>query len=283
MPRLFALVPEVDDVQAIRDEAKNKKWVPFNELLALPERLLEDAKKRFCNGSGKKPVAMALAFRNSLLMTWLVHLAWRQRNLRELKFGPREQGGNLFKCALDPLATIARPDWAEELLQQNPREELWQVYFRPEETKTGHAVHIILPRHLGPPLEEYVRDYRPLLVKGTDPGFLFLNSEGRPLSANRMDDLVESLTLRFVGRRVNPHLVRDIFALSWLEEHPEDYLTLSKILWHRSIETTLRIYGTKFNESHGVRRAEQWLEERLKRDAGGAGKPENGPAGKKNG
>jgi len=51
-------------------------------------------------------------------------------------------------------------------------------------------------------------------------------------------------------------------AVKWLEEHPEDYLTVSKILWHRNIQTTLRIYGRNFDESHGVRRMEAWLEDR---------------------
>jgi hypothetical protein len=59
-------------------------------------------------------------------------------------------------------------------------------------------------------------------------------------------------------------LVRDILAFKWLEDHPEDYLTLSKDLWHRSIETTLEIYGCKFDESHGLRRVEKWLDSRDK-------------------
>jgi integrase len=58
------------------------------------------------------------------------------------------------------------------------------------------------------------------------------------------------------------HLFRDIFAVKWLEQNPEDYLTLSKLLWHRNIRTTLRIYGRNFDESYGVRRAEEWLEKR---------------------
>src|SRR5579859_7910492 len=70
--------------------------------------------------------------------------------------------------------------------------------------------------------------------------------------------------MRYTGRRVNPHLLRDIFAVKWLEDHPEDYLTLSKILWHRNIQTTLQIYGAGFDESHGARRVDDWREQRRK-------------------
>ena len=65
-----------------------------------------------------------------------------------------------------------------------------------------------------------------------------------------------------VGRQVNPHVFRDIFDVQSLQDHPEDYLTLSKILWHRDINTTPQIYGAGLDESHGARRVEQWLDER---------------------
>ena len=57
------------------------------------------------------------------------------------------------------------------------------------------------------------------------------------------------MTAHYAGRRATPHLFRDIFAVKYLEERPEDYLTLSKILWHRNIQNTLRIYGARFDES----------------------------------
>ena len=75
-----------------------------------------------------------------------------------------------------------------------------------------------------------------------------------------MVDVVSELTRRYKQRRVTPHLFRDILAFKWLDGHPEDYLTLSKVLWHRDINTTLRIYGCKFDESHGLRRVEEWLD-----------------------
>jgi hypothetical protein len=76
-------------------------------------------------------------------------------------------------------------------------------------------------------------------------------------------ELFSALTLRYKGRRVTPHIFRDIFAFRWLESHPEDYLTVSKALWHRDINTTLRIYGSRFDESHGVMRVEEWLDGRV--------------------
>jgi len=73
---------------------------------------------------------------------------------------------------------------------------------------------------------------------------------------------VSDLTLRYGGRRVTPHLFRDIVAYAWLKAHPKDFLTLSKMLWHKSIATTIKYYGGRFNYSTAVLAMEEWLVER---------------------
>jgi len=55
-------------------------------------------------------------------------------------------------------------------------------------------------------------------------------------------------------------MFRDIFASWWLEKHPEDYLMVSKKLWHKNIQTTLRSYATKFDESQADCRVEECVD-----------------------
>ena len=204
----------------------------------------------------------ALIYQEMLIMSWLLTLPWRQRNVREMKLGPIEDGGNLGKSRVPPLATLAKPGWVEEALRANPRAEFWQFYFRSEETKTHHTVHAFLPKQLVPLVEEFLEHYRPYLIRDHDPKTLFITSRGTAFTEDTLRNLVGQITLRYTGRRLNPHLLRDVFAVKWLEGHPEDYLTLSKILWHQDVNTTIRIYGRNFDESHGARRVEQWLEGR---------------------
>ena len=82
------------------------------------------------------------------------------------------------------------------------------------------------------------------------------------MSVINVDNVVTTMTYQFGGTRVTPHLFRDIVAFAWLKAHPKDYLTLSKMLWHSNINTTIQIYGSQFNESSGVCAMESWLEER---------------------
>jgi integrase len=74
--------------------------------------------------------------------------------------------------------------------------------------------------------------------------------------------LVRNITLRYTGRAVNPHLFRDIFAVQWLRENARDYLTLSKILWHQDVKTTIDLYAQYFDEAGGAVGAAKWLEQR---------------------
>ena len=257
IPGLISQLPQDVDTRL----AKERRWVDYYDLVKIPDRIRRGGEKIPDLDKASK----AASVRNALLIAWLTTLPWRQRNIRECKVLAFADGGNLFKEVIPAHSTMAKSPWVQERLRLNPDETFWQFHFRPEETKTGNRVRAILPRQLVGPLEEYLAYHRPFLLSGAeDPHTLFLNLHGHPWSSTRVQQIVEHLTFRYVGRRVNPHLFRDIFAVQWLDEHPEDYLTLSKILWHSNIQTTLRIYGRNFDESHGARRVEEWLDARKK-------------------
>jgi hypothetical protein len=242
-------------------DRKESRWVSYSVLAQVPEQIRHDARHTVSLNESSE----ALMFRNALLLSWLTTLPWRQRNIRECKVMPLKAGGNLYKEIIPP-TTIAKPKWVLERLKHNPKESFWQFCFRPEETKTGNMVRAILPIQLVAPLEEYLNRHRPILVHGFDFHNLFLRAIGRPFTGTTLEELVVNVTRKYTGRPVNPHLFRDIFALQWLTDHPGDYLTLSKILWHRNIQTTLRIYGAGFDESYGALGVETWLHERNSKD-----------------
>src|ERR1019366_9525124 len=84
--------------------------------------------------------------------------------------------------------------------------------------------------------------------------------EGQPLTVQTINLLVGKLTLRYAQKRVTPHRFRDAFAYWWLEQFPQDYLTVSKKLWHRSVQITLDVYGCRFDESQADCRIEEYAE-----------------------
>ena len=247
-------LPEDDTVA--RAARKAKKKVAYDVLLTVPQ-LIRGSRVKRCSD----PKQAAWVAHDELLMAWITTLPWRQRNIRECRIGDPGRSNIFFAALSGPGSVhIARPEWVQKALTTTPHQGFWQFYFLPEETKTAHEVRGILPRRLIPLLEQYIAQHRPLLVvPGRDPATLFLNRDGGALDQPRMTDLVAELTLRHTGVRVTPHIIRDIFAFAWLEAHPEDFLTLSKILWHQDVKYTLRVYGSDYDESNGARSIDQWL------------------------
>ena len=96
-------------------------------------------------------------------------------------------------------------------------------------------------------LEEYLLHRSALLpADQPDPGTLFLTNAGNAMDCSTIRDRIEELPSRYVGVAVSPHLFRDIVAYEWLKAHPEDFLTLSKLLFimeHKDVcrETERRV------------------------------------------
>ncbi len=208
------------------------------------------------------PTEIALMVMYELLILWLTHLPWRQRNLRECKLMAEESGGNLFKAPRPDSATMDVPAYVGEAMKENPKATFWQIYFREEEIKVGSmVVRMVVPRALVALLEEYIQYHRPVLVgSGPDPGTLFVTESGTAFNQEQIHELVTRLTYRYNGRSVNPHLFRDIFATYWLKKHPAEISVVSRALWHSNIQTTIDKYAWAFDQSHAQARIEEYLE-----------------------
>ena len=70
---------------------------------------------------------------------------------------------------------------------------------------------------------------------------LFLNSEGKPLTKNRLDSLMQHYGKKagLAGVRCSPHTLRHTFAISYLR-NGGDVFSLQRILGHSSLEMTRR-------------------------------------------
>lgn len=242
--------------EAVLKKRRAERVLEYAVIEKIPQMLRAQRPKAAKKGHKK----LAVLVRDELLIRWFSVLPWRQRNVRECRIsGPNP---NLFKAPVPAITTIDMPPWAVAERKHNPNAEFWQFHFSEEETKTGCVVDALLPRQLIEPLEEYLSTFRGHLISGTDPGTLFLNQVGKPMSADQVTGVVATIMLRHGGRLVTPHKFRDVVAFAWLKAHPKDYLTLSKMLWHASPKEVIKTYGSLFNESSGVCSMEAWLDER---------------------
>ncbi len=242
-----------EDSASERHQRKAQKCLPYDVLCTVPDRI-----KAIRERTAADQTRASWLVHDELLIRFFLTLAWRQRNVRECRLGTPEED-NLFFAGVPQMIHVARPAWMDEALAHDPQQCFWQFFFREDETKIGRSVRGFLPRTLVPLLGDYIQNHRPKLVGPTGTKTLFVNRDGGPLDIGAMSQMVSELVLKHAGKWVTPHRFRDSFAYAWLEVHPRDYLTLSKILWHQTIETTLRDYGAQFDESNGICAADEWL------------------------
>jgi hypothetical protein len=107
--------------------------------------------------------------------------------VRECRIGGSSP--NLFKARIPPFNDIEKPEWVIREEQENPEAEFWQFKFSTEETKTGIDVKALLPRQLIGILDEFLKDFRSQLLKGSDPETLLINDGGTQMSKGQMTRL----------------------------------------------------------------------------------------------
>jgi integrase len=254
---LLDSIPLEDDSE--RRKRKAVKYVSYDELEAIPAKI-RAFREAYEKKRKQSPTKIAQLAMEELIFRWFLVFPWRQRNLREcLVSGPAP---NLFKARIPPISTLDKPHWIEEIQAEDPAAEFWQISFSPSGTKTHIPVDLFLPRHLIQPLEEYLREYRPLMLNGKDTCTLFVTPRGKRMRSDQVGKVIGHWTTLFASNRTTPHVIRDSVAYKWLKVHPMDFLTLSKILWHKNIQTTIRTYGARFNESSGACAMEEWLGQR---------------------
>lgn len=235
-----------ESLEALRIR-KDRKCAPYEMLWQAPKAIATQREQE----TDLSPVDRAWLLHDELLITLLLLLPWRQRNIREcgihlparVNFLTAELPESLKKSPF-------LPKWAKEELQENPNQTFLQFSFVESETKTRRAVRGLIPRELINPIEMYLEHRPHLIVSGKDPGTLFLNRSRKAMRAQDVTNLVATLTLKHIGRKITPHVFRDIYAEHFLD-NGGSLEELQQHLWHRSLMTTWR-YCRRFNASHGA-------------------------------
>src|SRR5262249_26957192 len=144
-----------------------------------------------------------------LVLKLIVRIPLRQRNIREMKL--------------------------DKNLYQDPTDGHWHIHFAGEELKIesrGHkgknVYHIDVTKYAPgfiPPLEEFLKDFRPLLPNADTDPHLLLTKYGTPYDARALyREIADTVALR-TKRRFYIHLIRTIWATEYLKEHPGDHVT----------------------------------------------------------
>jgi len=91
-------------------------------------------------------------------------------------------------------------------------------------------------------IDEYVHEFRPALLRGTNASWLFPGEGGQPKNKLLFSKQITERIQKAVGLRITPHQFRHAAAAIYLKHHPGEYETVRRLLGHRDIQTTIRFY-----------------------------------------
>jgi integrase/recombinase XerD len=128
------------------------------------------------------------------------------------------------------------------------RGDTWWIDIPAEESKTREPIEMPLPQELTAAIDDYLRDYRPILCRrqgrwAVEIGnALWVSTDGSPMRDRSAHDRITERTRAAFGHPINPHLFRDCVATSIAEDDPDHFEIAARLLGHRSLRTTERYY-----------------------------------------
>jgi integrase len=104
-------------------------------------------------------------------------------------------------------------------------------------------------------IDEYIHEFRPTLVRGSNAGWLFPGAAGETKTASMFSIQITERIQKATGVRITVHQFRHACAAIYLGHFPGDYETVRRLLGHRNIQTTINFYcgleTTQANETFG--------------------------------
>ena len=91
-------------------------------------------------------------------------------------------------------------------------------------------------------IDEYIHEFRPVVLRGANGPHLFPGEGGAAKVANTFSSQITKRIEKAVGLRITVHQFRHAAAAIYLKHRPGDYETVRRVLAHRSIETTIKFY-----------------------------------------
>jgi integrase len=139
--------------------------------------------------------------------------------------------GNLVRTRLD--VNLTKPGRIDE--------PYWLV-FPHYDVKNRETLQFPLDQALSDLIDEYIHDFRPVLLRGSNEAWLFPGESGDFKTSNMFSTQITERVQKAIGLRITVHQFRHAAAAIFLKHRPGEYEIVRRLLGHRSIQTTIRFY-----------------------------------------
>ncbi|MFO0996645.1 MAG: site-specific integrase [Alphaproteobacteria bacterium] len=138
-------------------------------------------------------------------------------------------------------------------IQLRPREGKGWLEVPNERTGSGVPLRYQLPRHSVAIVQKFIDWYRPNLVRGPSPYLIVGSHLNRPRFPVNVTKQVRRVIADRTGLTVTPTMFRHLAAALHLRRHPGQFELVSRLLGHRHLQSTVRLYGP-LNDTFAMRR-----------------------------
>jgi integrase len=185
----------------------------WNEVVSLPNVLMRQARL----AKDHAPIKAAVAAQLAVSIAIETFAPVRLRNLIRI-----ELGQNLIKPG-----GLNTPYW---------------LVFPNYDVKNRVDLTFRFDQKLTDLIDEYVHEFRPALLRGSNSSWLFPGENGEPKNGLLFSKQITVRIQKAIGLRMTVHQFRHAAAAVYLKHHPGDYETVRRLLGHRDIQTTIKFY-----------------------------------------
>jgi len=117
-------------------------------------------------------------------------------------------------------------------------------FFPKENLKCGNdIIEMSVPKIVEPKLNIFLTEARPLLSDSRTEDYLIPGLKGGVMSGTSLHNLLVRWSLKLLGKPLNPHLWRHLYATTRLRRDSSKLYSVSKMLMHTTTAMTQRIYS----------------------------------------
>jgi integrase len=139
-------------------------------------------------------------------------------------------------------ANLATIRIGENLIKPGAPDTPYLLVFPDYDVKNQVDLTFELDEYVTAIIDEYIHDYRPALMRGSNEDWLFPGGEGGAKDAHLFGIQITDRIQKVTGLRITLHQYRHAAAAVYLKHHPGDYETVRRFLGHRNVRTTVKFY-----------------------------------------
>jgi integrase len=117
----------------------------------------------------------------------------------------------------------------------------WLVFPKEDVKNRVQLQHKILPE-IGELIDEYINDYRPILLRRFNTPWLFSGESGGVKTSRTLSLQITDRVFDATGLRLTVHQFRHAAAAIFIKAFPGQYERARQLLGHKNIATTMRFY-----------------------------------------